>query len=68
MYSLLCTPIITIPQNVITVEKCRMVNVEPTGDKNAYVITMLDAPVINVLPPQYTIGEIDKNNMSIHKQ
>ena len=50
MYSLLCTPIITIPQNVITVEKCRMVNVEPTGDKNAYVITMLDArdKVINI--------------------
>ena len=59
MYSLLCTPLITIPQNVITVEKCRIVNVVPTDDKNTYVMTILDAPEINVLPPQFTMTEDD---------
>ena len=60
MYSLLCTPIITIPQNVITVEKCRIVNVLPIDDKkNTYVMTILDAPEINVVPPQFTVTDDD---------
>jgi len=60
MYSLLCTPIITIPQNVITVEKCRIVNVLPIDDKkNTYVMTILDAPEINVVPPQFTMTDDD---------
>ena len=60
MYSLLCTPIITIPQNVISIEKCRIVAVTPTDNKNTYVMTLVDAPPINVLPPNFTMGEIDK--------
>ena len=62
MYSLLCTPLITVPQNVIAVEKCRIVTVSPTDTKNTYVMTLVDAPPINVLPPHFTMGEIDKSD------
>jgi len=59
MYTLLCSPIINIPQNVITVEKCRIVNVVPTDDKNTYVMTILDAPEINVLPDRFIMTDYD---------
>jgi len=62
MYSLLCTPIITIPQNAIAVEKCRIVSVTPTDTKNTYVMTLVNAPPINVLPPKFTVDEIDKSD------
>ncbi len=61
MYSLLCKPIITIPQNIITVEKCRIVTITPSDTKNTYMMTIVDAPSVNVLPPNFTMGEIDKS-------
>ena len=62
MYSLLCTPIVAIPQNVVMVKECRIVSIFETGRKNTYQLNMLDAPPINVLPPEY--DEIDGSTIS----
>ncbi len=62
MYSLLCTPIVTVPQNVIMVKECRIVTIFETERKNTYQLNMLDAPPINVLPPEY--DEIDGSTIS----
>ena len=61
MYSLLCTPIVTIPQNVVMVKECRIVSIFETERKNTYQINILNAPPINVLPPEY--NEIDESTI-----
>lgn len=50
MYSLMCTPIVIVPQNYVSAKECRIVVAQPTKKENIFKVEILEAPPVIIQP------------------